>query len=150
LSPAVLHATTIALWRGGAWRGVLLRGASGTGKSSLALCALERGWRLVADDRTLVWASGGALFGRAPATLAGLMEARGLGVLSAPRLDHAQIVLAVDLVGDPGALERLPEPAGISLAGADLPLIRLWPHEPAATAKLALCVAGAATPLGAG
>ena len=64
---------------------MLIEGPSGSGKSDLALRAIEIGFRLVADDRTLVWASGGALYGRAPAPLGGLIEVRGVGVLAGPR-----------------------------------------------------------------
>ena len=50
----------------GGWRGALIEGPSGAGKSDLALRALDAGFRLVADDRVVVWTSGGRLFGRAP------------------------------------------------------------------------------------
>jgi serine kinase of HPr protein (carbohydrate metabolism regulator) len=134
----VLHATTIALWRDGAWRGVLLRGPSGAGKSSLALRALQAGWRLVADDRTLVWTSGGRLYGRAPDTIRDLIEARGVGMVATGSLAWAELVLAVDLSSDEP--ERMPEPAHGEFAGLSLPLIALRPHASEATAKLALSV----------
>jgi hypothetical protein len=142
-----LHATTVAAWRHGAWRGVLIRGASGAGKSTLALKCIEAGWRLVADDRTLVWSSGGRLFGRAPDALAGLVEARGLGVLPVPHLAWVEIALVVDLA-PPDAIERLPDPAALAVAGASLPVLALWPHDTAALAKLNLSLACTATPLG--
>lgn len=141
MSAPVLHATTIALWRGGAWRGVLLRGASGAGKSSLALRALQAGWRLVADDRTLVWASGGRLYGRAPDTLRDLLEARGVGVVATGSLAWAELVLAVDLSDQ--APERMPEPATGEFAGVTVPLIAIQPHAAEAPATLALSVAEA-------
>ena len=46
------HAGLIALYDAGGWKGVLIEGASGSGKSDLALRCLGRGFRLVADDRT--------------------------------------------------------------------------------------------------
>lgn len=141
MSAPVLHATTIALWRDGAWRGVLLRGPSGAGKSSLAIRALQAGWRLVADDRTVVWASGGRLYGRAPDTLRDLVEARGLGIVPAGSLPLVELVLAVDLSDE--TPERMPEPARGEFAGVALPVIVLRPHETEATAKLALSVAEA-------
>ena len=48
------HAGLLARWTGGHWRGVLIEGESGSGKSDLALRALDDGWSLVADDRTLL------------------------------------------------------------------------------------------------
>jgi serine kinase of HPr protein (carbohydrate metabolism regulator) len=138
--PLNLHATTIALWRGGAWRGVLLRGRSGAGKSGLALNACEAGWRLVADDRTVAWASGGRLYCQAAAPLRGLVEARGIGIAPAPTLPRVQAFLVGDLADGPDDVERMPEPAWVTLAGVRLPLVRLWAHDAAATSKLALAV----------
>jgi serine kinase of HPr protein (carbohydrate metabolism regulator) len=94
---------------------------------------------LVADDWTLVWTSGGGLFARAPATLAGLVEARGLGVVPAAALDWARLFLVVDLVV-PEAVERMPEPASAEVCGIAAPLIALCAHDSAATAKLALAL----------
>jgi serine kinase of HPr protein (carbohydrate metabolism regulator) len=147
-SPPVLHATLVALWKGGRWNGVLLRGPSGAGKSALALRCLEGGWGLVADDRALVWSSGGRLYGRAHPNLEGLVEARGLGILPVPHLDWVEIRLTADLVHEEGAVERMPEPASVDVAGIVLPLVALWAHDAAAPAKLALALACAATPLG--
>ncbi|HEX5380562.1 MAG TPA: HPr kinase/phosphorylase [Phenylobacterium sp.] len=128
----ILHAGLLALHGPGGWRGVLIEGPSGAGKSDLALRAVESGFRLVADDRTLVWASGGVLYGRAPDSLAGLMEMRGLGVLAEPFLDHCRIVLCVR----DGAPERMPEPARVTHAGLGLPLVILPLLESSAPAKL--------------
>ena len=47
----VRHAGLIALWDAGVWRGALIEGVSGAGKSDLMLRALQAGWTLVADDR---------------------------------------------------------------------------------------------------
>ena len=57
----ILHAGLLAIYLNGAWRGVLIEGASGAGKSDLAIRLLEQGFRLVADDRVLVWSCDGAL-----------------------------------------------------------------------------------------
>jgi serine kinase of HPr protein (carbohydrate metabolism regulator) len=82
-------------------RGVLVRGASGAGKSSLALALVAAfGARavLVADDRVALSAAGGRLVATAPAAIAGAMEVRGLGIIAAPHLSPAVIDLVVDLV----------------------------------------------------
>ena len=130
----ILHAGLLALRLGGYWRGALILGPSGAGKSDLALRALDAGLRLVADDRVVVWASGGALYGRPPEALRGLIEARGHGVVCESRLGLAEIVLAATCVEQ--AIERMPELETIEVAGIALPHVRLNPFETSATAKL--------------
>lgn len=142
----IVHATTVALRTAGGWRGALLSGASGAGKSDLALRLLAAGGRLVADDRTLVWSSGGRLWGRAPDSLFGKIEARGLGIVSAPALGPVRLALFVALDGPPA--ERLPDPAFETLAGIALPRLRLEPYEASAPAKLALALTGRVEGLG--
>jgi serine kinase of HPr protein (carbohydrate metabolism regulator) len=132
----IAHAGLIARRLGGRWRGVLIQGPSGSGKSDLALRALGLGFRLVADDRTLVWASDDALYGRAPPVLQGLIEARGLGLFSEPAIGFAEIVLVACAAADPRAMERLPDPAHIAIAGVTLPRLMLDFREHSAAAKL--------------
>jgi len=110
------------------------------GKSDLALRATAAGWRLVADDRSLVFRSGPGLFARAPATIAGLVEARGLGVLPAPRLALAQLVLAIDCADDANALERVPEWDMVEIMGVFLPRVPLFAREASAVVKLGLAL----------
>jgi serine kinase of HPr protein (carbohydrate metabolism regulator) len=132
----IRHAGLVALRQDGRWRGALIEGPSGAGKSDLALRCLEAGFRLVADDRTIVWISGSALFGRAPEPLAGLIEARGHGVLAEPALPLAEILVAVTCASSPGEIERLPDPVVETLLCATVPRIILDAREPSAPAKL--------------
>jgi serine kinase of HPr protein (carbohydrate metabolism regulator) len=140
-APPILHATAIARFSKGAWRGALLRGGSGAGKSDLALRAMAAGWRLVGDDRVVAWASGGRLFARAAEPLYGLIEARGLGVVAAPALAWTEAALAVDLVSEPP--ERVPEPTWTVIETVRLPLVRIVALEASAPAKLALALEAA-------
>jgi serine kinase of HPr protein (carbohydrate metabolism regulator) len=132
----IRHAGLVALRLDGMWRGALIEGPSGAGKSDLALRAVEAGFRLVADDRVTVWASGGALFGRAPDPIAGLIEGRGLGVLIEPSVAFAQVVLAVACAGSGEAIERMPEPRRIDIAGISVCRLQIDPFEGSAPAKL--------------
>lgn len=132
----IRHAGLVALRLGGVWRGALIEGPSGSGKSDLALRAAEAGFRLVADDRVVIWRSGGRLFGAAPGALSGLLESRGVGVLPEPAIPLAEIVLAVRCAPSPEAVERLPAGETLDLLGARLPVRPLWPFDLAATAKL--------------
>ena len=129
------HAGLLALRQAGDWRGALIEGSSGSGKSDLALRALDAGWLLVADDRTLLWACDGRVYGRAPDTLSGLIEARGLGILPTPGRAYAEVALIVRCV-DADEVERLPNDETCSLLGVRLPMIRLAALEASAPAKL--------------
>jgi len=135
--PVVLHATTVARFGPRGWEGVLIRGASGLGKSDLALRLLATGWRLVADDRTTVWVSGGRLWGLAPAAIAGLIEVRSVGVVPAPYLELAPIVLALALTAPEETLERIPEPAETEILAVRLPELKLSALHDGAPAKVA-------------
>lgn len=132
----ILHAGLLALRLAGRWRGVLIEGPSGAGKSDLALRILALGARLVADDRVLAWTSDGRLFGRAPDTLSGLLEIRGLGITGVSALPFSAIDLIIACENSPEAVERLPDPETAVRLGVTLPLRRLWPFEPAAPLKL--------------
>jgi serine kinase of HPr protein (carbohydrate metabolism regulator) len=136
----IAHAGLIARRRGGAWAGVLIEGPSGCGKSDLALRALGRGFTLVADDRVRLIPSGGALFGAAPEALAGLIEARGQGVVRRPFIPCARVRLRVACAAHPEAVERLPGPASPVILGVAVKTLDLWPFEAAAVDKIHLAL----------
>ncbi len=135
-----LHATAVAQWEPGAgWRAILISGPSGAGKSDLALRLIGRGWRLVADDRVHVFASGEALYATAPDTIAGRIEVRGVGIIGFATRKVVRLVLAVDLGGP--APERLPDPETWVLAGRTLPRLQLAGFEASAVEKVAAAIA---------
>jgi len=135
-----LHATAVAQWAPGTgWRAILITGPSGAGKSDLALRLIGRGWRLVADDYVHVFASAGAVYVTAPETIAGKVEARGVGVIGACARGVVRLALAVELVRS--TPERLPEPETRPLAGRDLPVLRLCGFEASTVEKVAAAIA---------
>jgi HPr kinase/phosphorylase len=136
-----IHGTAVAI--GG--EGVLLRGPSGSGKSDLALRLIDGGARLIADDQTELRDIGGAARLTAPATIAGQMEVRGIGIVAVPYQASAPLRLVVDLA-PPEAIERLPEPKSCRFFGYDLPLIALTPFEASAPAKLRAALAASVRP----
>jgi len=131
----LLHATAIAI----DGRAVLLRGASGSGKSDLALRLIDAGGRLVADDQSELFRRGDRILVRAPAAIAGLIEVRGIGIFRLDALAEAPVALIVDLV-PPETLERLPLRQSETILGLALPLIALAPFEASAPAKLRLAL----------
>lgn len=133
----IRHAGLIARRQDGVWRGALIEGPSGIGKSDLALRALDAGFRLVADDRVVVFAAGGRLYGKAPEALSGLIEVRGLGVIDAGALPFCQVALVIRCVDAPADVERLPDPRSTLIQGVSVPGFDLWPREPAAPSKIA-------------
>src|SRR5712691_5925657 len=108
--PLLIHATAVAI----DGHAVLLRGPSGCGKSDLGLRLIDAGGRLVADDQSELWRRGDALFVRAPATIAGLLEVRGVGIVRLDALDEAPVALIADLV-EPEKIERLPHSSSITM-----------------------------------
>lgn len=120
--------------------GVLLRGASGSGKSDLALRLLDRGGTLVADDRYLLKPARRGAVGFAPDNLYGLLEVRGLGVLSVPAIKTTLVGLVVDLV-DRQEVPRLPEKRIFDLAGHSVAGLVLNAFEQSTVIKIELAVA---------
>ncbi|THD74246.1 MAG: HPr kinase/phosphorylase [Phenylobacterium sp.] len=133
----IRHAGLVAQRIGGFWRGVLIEGPSGSGKSDLALRCLDAGFQLAADDRVELWTSGGRLFGRAPPVLAGLIEARGLGLLTLTALPLAEVALVAHL----GQPERAPDLETTEILGIVLPQLTISPWEASAPAKLSRALA---------
>ncbi len=130
-----LHQFTAVSIKG---RGVLIEGAPGSGKSSLALALIDRGAILVGDDGVALTAQNGSLLaGPAPAT-AGLIEVRNVGLVLMPFLDRAAIALVIVL--DPEAPRFIETAEERDVLGVPLPLVRLWPGSPvlALRAELAL------------
>ncbi|MEI8394189.1 MAG: hypothetical protein WCF85_05595 [Rhodospirillaceae bacterium] len=133
-----IHGTSVLI----SGTGVLLRGASGAGKSDLALRLIDDGAVLIADDRVELYRDRDAVAATAPVTLAGLLEVRGVGIMRVPHSPAARLHLVVDLVA-PERVERLPEPTRTELLDVSLPRIDIAPFESSAPAKLRLAAAAA-------
>lgn len=112
----VLHASAVAL----DGRALLIIGASGTGKSTLAIRLMALGATLVADDRVIVRALSDRGVGLScPPATRGLIEARGVGLIRAETTEAVAVaVVDMDRVED----RRLPDRNTIEIAGQSLPL----------------------------
>lgn len=140
------HGTCVALGD----RAALLRGASGSGKSDLALrflaLAEEDGLRagLVSDDQVWIDARDRGVTVTTPKGLAGLIEIRGLGIKRVPFLPSAELVLICDLVAAENVPRMPPEPLErAALAGVEIPILRLAPFEASAPLKLRMAILNA-------
>lgn len=134
VSSETVHASTVAI----DGKAVLIGGPSGSGKSDLALRLIDRGAVLVSDDYTIVRRTDAGLVASAPATIAGKMEVRGLGIVEMATAAEAPVALFVELDASP---QRLPEPGETrSLAGVAVPVVALNGHESSAPIKVELAL----------
>jgi serine kinase of HPr protein (carbohydrate metabolism regulator) len=130
-APILVHATTVAI----DGKAVLLRGASGAGKSDLGLRLIDAGAILVADDQSELRRVGPSILVRAPYTILGLLEVRGLGIVRLAPLSDAPLALIADLI-PPDQVERHPFARNESILGVDVRVVAIAPFEASAPAKL--------------
>ena len=109
-------------------RGVLIEGAPGSGKSSLALALIDRGAQLVGDDGVTLTVCGGRLLAGSPPHTDGLIEVRNIGLIVMPAARNVAIALVLRLDSAAPRFVEVAERA--QLMGLSLPMIRLWPDSP--------------------
>jgi serine kinase of HPr protein (carbohydrate metabolism regulator) len=128
----MVHASTVAI--GG--RAVLITGPSGSGKSDLALRLIDRGFKLVSDDQTLIRRVDGRLVASAPPTIAGKLEIRGIGIIEMETEADVPIALIVELAND---FARLPDDGRErQMLGLSLPLVTIDAMTASAAAKVVI------------
>lgn len=135
-----IHATAVSI--GG--KAVLLTGASGAGKSDLALRLIDRGAVLIADDQVELRLQDGVLRASPPPTIEGRIEVRGVGIVAMPFTRDVPVTLAIDLDLPP---ERLPERRTRMIGGAAVSLALLDPREISAPLKVELLLSSCPTAL---
>jgi HPr kinase/phosphorylase len=109
----------------------LVVGPPGAGKSDLVLRLLSHGFELVADDQVDI-ADGVA---SCPPELAGLLEARGLGIVRLPYRPRARLALIIEL---DGRADRLPRP--LQHPDLRLPVVHIDAAAASAPDKVALAL----------
>jgi HPr kinase/phosphorylase len=112
-----LHASCVALGAAG----ILLTGGPGSGKSTEALRLIALGAELVADDQVILTAGPKGIVAAPPEATAGLIEARGVGLLRMPFRSEVQLSLVVDL--DTIEARRLPIQHEAEILETSLPMI---------------------------
>ncbi len=115
---ACIHGTCVAVQE----KGLLIIGASGTGKSSLALQMMALGAQLVADDRVELTGQADHVMAAGLPQIRGLIEARGIGLLRAEAARPVRLAFVVDM--DQAEPARLPEPTEILVLKQTVPLLR--------------------------
>jgi serine kinase of HPr protein (carbohydrate metabolism regulator) len=74
-----------------------------------------------------------------PATIAGRIEVRGIGIVEMPHVEYVPAALVVCLADH---VERMPEDGeSRTIAGVEVPMITLNGHEPSAPIKIGLALA---------
>ncbi len=134
---ATVHGTALML----EGCGVLIQGASGAGKSRLALALLDQAGchvvpareaateeqsALVGDDRLTFSTDDGALYASVPETIAGKLEMRGVGIVNLPWVARARLDLVVDIV-PLEIIDRMPDAQGVTIQGCRLSQLQV-PH----------------------
>jgi serine kinase of HPr protein (carbohydrate metabolism regulator) len=108
-------------------RAVLIEGAPGSGKSSLALALIDRGAVLIGDDGVTLEDRVGRLWALPPPNIAGLIEVRNVGLVSLPT-GTAPLALVIRLDGAaPRHIERADR---VERTGHTLPCVTLDPASP--------------------
>lgn len=130
----VFHGTAVAI----DGHAVLLTGASGAGKSDLALQLIDRGASLIGDDGVELIEHHGMLHVKCVATLNGKLEVRGIGILDFPHLPACALRLLVEL-GAEGERHPASWPKR-DMAGWSLPCLCLDGHRVSDAIKVELAL----------
>ncbi len=124
-----VHGTAVAV----AGSGILIRGASGMGKSDLALRLIDRGAELISDDQVDIVRDNNDLLLSPPPRLAGKLEIRSLGICECEYRSAVALRLVIDLKQQP---ERFPlDRKNMILLGIRVPSCTLDAMESSAAIK---------------
>ena len=98
---------------------------------------------LISDDQVIITRQGDAVAARAPDTISGLLEVRGIGITDVVHAKDAKLVLIVDMA-KPSKVPRLPPAALPSevVLGVEIPILKLDPFEQSCPVKLKLALTG--------
>lgn len=100
---------------------ILAIGPSGAGKTSLILDLIALGGILVADDQVILSEDANGIIASAPQSIAGKIEARGIGILSCPYVQMSYLNLIVDIATEPPM--RLPESRTVKVGSISIEII---------------------------
>ena len=110
--------------------GIIIKGKSGSGKTSLMLGLLEHAKLeklnalLIADDQVFLNVDDEKLIASAPENTAGLVELRGYGILKTPHKKSCEIKVVINILQDE-KIERMPDEKHYPFETLRLPLIEV-------------------------
>ena len=107
-------------------RALLIEGAPGLGKSTLALALIDRGAVLIGDDAIKLVQKDGTLIAAPPPNTSGLIEVRNIGLVELPTV-QAPVALFIQLDAD---APRFPMDVPTrDLAGISVPVLPFAPGD---------------------
>lgn len=118
-------------------KGVVIFGASGSGKSDLALRLIDAGGKLVSDDYVEITNESDILYAHPAPNIKGMIEVRGIGLMKVAYKKSSVLAVALMLVPKED-IERLPEAKTFSENGAEIPLYEFYSFSASAIAKIRL------------
>ena len=104
---------------------ILIQGSSGIGKSSLALQLIERGAILIGDDVVEIYLKNNKLYCKYKEKLKGVIEVRGLGLVSGLKVSRPVPVLCVIRLHKTHT-ERLPKSKTVLLLNKKIPVFDFY------------------------
>ncbi len=130
---ANLHASAVKLGK----KGILIFGASGSGKSDLSLrLIVEHKAKLIADDRVNLKVCRGKIVAAAPTLLKNKLEVRGIGIINLKAANSAVIDMSVRLANNREEIDRLPAADSFEFGGVEVPQVTLYAKEASTPAKI--------------
>ncbi|MEP5760472.1 MAG: hypothetical protein ABJ327_14400 [Litoreibacter sp.] len=112
------HATSVSLGE----RAVVITGASGSGKSALALQLMALGCGLISDDQTYLTNVDRVVWAQKPKKLPSKIEARFVGLIDVKTASAARVALVVDM--DQKETARFPEVRKTQIFEQDITILR--------------------------
>ncbi len=132
--PIHLHASAVVI----DGHGVIISGASGSGKSDMALRLIDRGGALLGDDALYAAQREDVICITPAPQIAGKIEVYGLGILTYPFCAQATARLWVEL--DRQTI-RMPDGSAYrEIAGVNIPLLHIDPWYASAPVKVELAL----------
>ena len=125
-----VHGTSVALED----KGVLLTGASGSGKSDLALRLIDSGATLISDDQTICERRNDEIFLFPQKKINGLIEVRGVGIIRVPYIEDVKLKMIVQLIDKQP--ERIPLKEEKKFLNLNIKFIKIIGKEASSTAKV--------------